>query len=103
MQPRGDTMRRFGGDFGRSKAASEGEPRDAPPARRFSAGAWCLAVAVIGCGVLIYLTLVDLKNDKKLATIRAAVENYPSHRKALEGAYEKILPAPGQTPGTAPL
>lgn len=93
-------MRRFGGYFGRSRDASEGDPGNAPPGPRFSAGAWCLAAAVIGSAVLIYLTLVDIENDKKLATIRAAVEDYASHIKSLEGQYEMAFTANGQYAGS---
>jgi hypothetical protein len=60
---------------------------------------WCLAAAVIGCAVLIYLTLVDIENEKKLATIRAAVEDYAAHIKSLEGRYEMAFTPIGQFAG----
>jgi hypothetical protein len=81
-------MRRFGGDISRSDAAHESESGNALPARRFSVGTWCLAAAVIGCAVLIYLTLADIENEKKLATIRTAVEDYAASVKSLAGRYE---------------
>lgn len=91
-------MRRFGGGFGRPDDPAEGATGDVPRARRLSAGAWCLAAAVIGCAVLIYLTLVESENEKKLAVIRAAVEEYAASIKSLEGRYkmtwQSLRPSP---------
>ena len=88
-------MRRFGGVFQGDSA--DGEARDSAPTWRFSTGTWCLGAAVLGAAVLIYVTLVDIENEKKLAALRAAVEACAASIRTLEGRYEATSITIGQS------
>src|SRR5438552_809766 len=80
-------MRQFGGDFGRARLPPE-EPGDVPAARRFLPVLYWTAAIVVSLGVLVYLTYRDMQAERKLATIRAALEEYATGIEGLEGRYE---------------